>query len=169
MSKDVLPVVTDANLKCVVSRGIELKGLKLANIPLKNVMRDVKMEKYEFIPFDEQQAIEPVDVKTINDYVEDCNLLVDRLASPTNRIGKESTDRLATILRRTLSSDQALLKLLVTLYKKTFDENGNLIHSSKLNGQTVTDVLRDEQLDLTFDQLNTCYKNGRMMRAILGK
>lgn len=162
-------MVTDANLRCVVSRGIELKGLKLANIPLKNVMRDVKMEKYEFIPFDEQQAIESVDAKMLNDYVEDCNLLVDRLASPANRLGKEAADRLASILRRTLSGEQVLLKLLVTLYKKTFDENGNLIQASKLNAQTIAKVLQDEQLDLTFDQLSTCFKNGRMMRATLGK
>src|SRR5699024_4642044 len=162
--------VTDAGLKCVVSRGIEMKGLKFANIPLKNVMRDVKMEKYEFVPFNEPSAIEDVDAKELQQYIEECNLVADRLAAVLQKgeTSKAGGERFSAILRKPLAENQVLLKLLVALYRSVIDENGNLLDKT-LSGELVRQTIEANNLDLAQDMLNAVSKNGRLMRSSLGE
>lgn len=163
-------VVTDANLKCVVAKGIEMKGLKFANIPLKNVMRDVKMEKYEFVPFNEPSAIEDVDSRELQQYIDQCNLVTERITSVLQKgstSAQEQSDKLAAILRAPLAEAQVLLKLLVALYKAVFDENGNIV--GKPTAQLVRKIIEENSLNLSQDLLNSVTKNSRLMRSTLGK
>lgn len=132
-------------------------------------MRDVKMEKYEFVPFEEQKAIEDVDAKELMQYIEECNLIAEKLSTVMRKgeINKNNGDKLAAILRKPLSQEQVLLKLLVALYKSVFDENGNL-SGKKLTGELLRQQTDANNLDLAQDMLNAVSKNGRLMRSILG-
>lgn len=132
-------------------------------------MRDVKMEKYEFVPFAEPKAIEDVDAKELIQYIEECNLIAEKLAMVMGKgeINKNSGDKFAAILRKPLSQEQVLLKLLIALYKSVFDENGNL-SGTKLSGELLRQKTDANNLDLAQDMLNAVSKNGRLMRSILG-
>lgn len=163
-----IPVVTDAGLKCVASRGIEMKGLKFANIPLKNIMRDVKMEKYEFVPFTEVGAIEDVDAKELQVYIYACNMVADRLAAllpKGDSSGKGGS--IAAILHRPRAENEVLLKLLVEMYKSVVDENGNSL-GQNISADLVQKIVESNKLDFDKDLLNSVTKNGRIIRSSLG-
>ena len=158
----------------MVAKGFEMKGLKFANIPLKNVMRNVKMEKYEFVPFNEPNAIEEIDARELQNYIDQCNLVAEILADATflkkntsSEVKASSVqgDRLAAILRAPLEEKQVLLKLLVTLYKTIFDENGNQINRPTV--ELLYRTIKENDLNISQDLLNSVSKNGRLMRSIL--
>ncbi len=162
-----IPVITDAGLKCVVSRGIEMKGLKFANIPLKNVMRDVKMEKYEFVPFTEAGAIEDVDARELQSYIYSCNLVADRLAALLQKGDSAKGASISAILHRPHADNEVLLKLLAEMYKSVVDENGNPT-GQNISSDLVRKIVAENKLDFSKDLLNLVTKNGRIMRSSLG-
>lgn len=147
-----------------------MKGLKFANIPLKNIMRDVKMEKYEFVPFTEVGAIEDVDAKELQAYIYACNLVADRLASllpKSDSSGKGKGGSISAILHRPHADNEVLLKLLVEMYKSMVDENGNPSGQS-ISAHLVQKIVESNKLDFDKDLLNSVTKNGRIIRSSLG-
>lgn len=145
-----------------------MKGLKFANIPLKNIMRDVKMEKYEFVPFTEAGAIEDVDAKELQAYINACNMVSDRLAALLQK--GDSTRKGASIsalLHRPHSDNEVLLKLLAEMYKSVVDENGNP-RGQNISADLVKNIIESNKLDFNKDLLNSVTKNGRIIRSSLG-
>lgn len=171
---DSFEVITDANLKCSVSCGIEIKGLKFANIPLRNVMKDVKMEKYEFVPFVEQCSIEDVDRQELLQYISICNGIAKRIEYAHSKSSLPPYNnplfdyQLVNIMKRTVPDHQVFLKLMVTLYKMVFDENENILLNEPLTSHVVKQTILENDFDLSLDQLNNCSNNARLMRSTLG-
>ena len=165
-----LPVIIDSNLKYVASRGIEIRELKFVHISLKNVMRDVKLEKYEFVPFQEQKAIETVDYNELEQYIKDCDTMARSIILAGNKLSTQRIidENIARILNQNLSSEQILLNVLVNCFKCIVDENGNIIGDGILNWPTVQKIVIENGFDLSQDCLNTCHKNGRLIRSSLG-
>lgn len=162
-----IPVIADSNLEFVASKGIEMKGLKFVNIPLRNVMENVKMEKYEFVPFDESMAIESIDFNELNDYAQNC----ETLAEVIKQAGKQSTiifnDQLNNILKQKPNDNQVLLNILIQFYRTIIDENNNVIGDGKINWPMAQKIIGENKYDLSKDILNCCHKNGRLLRSTL--
>ena len=70
--KSSLPFVTDMNLKLVVTHGIEAKGITAVPIPRKVNKQNLKLDSYQFIANEENNAIEEVDRKEIMEYIKVC-------------------------------------------------------------------------------------------------
>lgn len=162
-----VPVITDSNLEFVASNGIEMKGLKFVNIPLRNVMENVKMEKYEFVPFDEPMAIETIDLNDLKDYVQNCELLFQVIKQAAAQSTFIFNDKLNNILKQNPNDNQVLLKILIQFYRTIIDENGNVIGDGKINWPTAQKIITENEFDLSKDILNCCHKNDRLMRSTL--
>ncbi|CAG2111003.1 unnamed protein product [Medioppia subpectinata] len=183
-SKSAL-VVTDSKRKSVISNGIELKRLTFAGIPLRNVMHEVQMEKYEWVPHTEDQAIEAPDAQRLRKYISDCNLLVDKISdslgadynqTKRNLFIKSDDKRnsLSALIARlsdtTGADEEVVLRLLFNLHNTLFDENGNSVGAdSKAMVGLCRKFLADNglQYDLSLDLLNKVHSNGRLMRSVL--
>ncbi len=65
----ILNFYADIYLKTVVTHGIELKGLLAVPIPRKFTTQQLRLESYQFIPNEENDAIEQIDKKDITEYI----------------------------------------------------------------------------------------------------
>ncbi len=171
-SQEIKTVITDSNLKCVISKGIELKGLMFANIPLKNIMRGVQMEKYEFVPNIEDNAIEEINAKELTDYISSCDMIALKLSKIFKKLDNQNNkdnnnEKLNKLLKLPNNDNQILLKLLISLYQSIFDENGNLVNERIINEESIKKLINENNYDLSLDILNLTSTNGRLMRSIL--
>jgi hypothetical protein len=66
----ILPVFIDMELKQTVTRGIEVNGIISAPIPRVNTAQDVVCESYQFIPNEENIAIETEFKKEVTEYLQ---------------------------------------------------------------------------------------------------
>jgi hypothetical protein len=66
----VLPLFADMNLKTVVTYGLEIKGMIAAPIPRMLDTQELKLESYQFIPNDENEAIGVMFKKEVTEYIE---------------------------------------------------------------------------------------------------
>jgi hypothetical protein len=68
-NSSILSFCSDLYLKTVVTHGIELKGLLAVPIPRKFTTQQLRLESYQFIPNEENDAIEEIDKKVIAEYI----------------------------------------------------------------------------------------------------
>ena len=61
--------MADLNLKLVVTHGIEVKGIIAMPITRKVNKQNLKLESYQFIANEENNAIEEIDRKEILEYI----------------------------------------------------------------------------------------------------
>ncbi len=66
----ILPVFADLHLKSIVTCGIELSNLIAAPIPRKLISQEVKCESHQFIPNEENNAIEEMFKNDIINYIQ---------------------------------------------------------------------------------------------------
>jgi uncharacterized protein (UPF0335 family) len=66
----ILPVFADFHLKSIITCGIELNNLIAAPIPRKLISQEVKCESYQFIPNEENNAIEEMFKNDIMNYIQ---------------------------------------------------------------------------------------------------
>jgi hypothetical protein len=65
-----LPFFADVSLKLIVTRGIEVNGLLAVPISRKTNISDLELESYQFIPNEENDAIEEIDKKELTEYIQ---------------------------------------------------------------------------------------------------
>lgn len=142
-------------------------------------MHEVQMEKYEFVGHNEDQAIEDIDLHELQQYVNQCNVLAEKIAESVGekafQKGETSSEAVHRIVNTTVSDSQTLLNLLINLYKSVFDENGNPVNNAKVNELIVRRILMtartsDEQrsqYDLALDRMNAIQSNERLLRSLL--
>ncbi len=65
----ILNFVADLHSRTVVTHGIEVKGLWAVPIPRRSAAQDLKLESYQFIPNEENDAIEEFNRKEITEYI----------------------------------------------------------------------------------------------------
>jgi hypothetical protein len=68
--KSILPFFADIRLKMIVTHGIEIKGILAVPMPRKGFIQGLELESYQFIPNEENDAIEQINKKEIKEYIE---------------------------------------------------------------------------------------------------
>ncbi len=66
----ILPVFADLHQKSIVTPGIEFNNLDAVPIPRKLMTQEVKCESYQFIPNEENNAIEEMFKNDITSYIQ---------------------------------------------------------------------------------------------------
>jgi hypothetical protein len=65
-----LPAFGDLSLRMIVTHGIEIKGLLAVPITRKALTQGLELESYQFIPNEENDAIEGINKKEITEYIQ---------------------------------------------------------------------------------------------------
>lgn len=151
-----------------MAHGIEIQGVEFVGIAHKNPLQNVKLEKYQFVPFNESAAIEQDHKESLLNYIESCNLLAKRMQSLTAKPTLVEIKQLEQILSQPTKDNQVLLNTLIALYQSVIDENGNVL-VEKFSPEMFSQVMRQNGFDLSFDLLNQDSSNIRLMRSSLGK
>ena len=134
------------------------------------------MEKYQFVPNDEDNAIEDIDAQQLRQYINDCDLLAKKIAESFERKAQTNNglnnEKLFELINKNIESNETLLNSLTNLYKSVFDENGNPVNNQNINENILRKILNNPsnestEYDLSFDKLNKIETNGRLMRSIL--
>jgi hypothetical protein len=68
--RSILPVFIDISLNMIVTHGIEIKNVLAVPIPRKGFTQGLELESYQFIPNEENDAIEQIDKKEITEYIQ---------------------------------------------------------------------------------------------------
>jgi hypothetical protein len=68
--RSVLPVFIDISLNMIVTHGIEIKNVLAVPIPRKAFAQGLELESYQFIPNEENDAIEQIHKKDITEYIQ---------------------------------------------------------------------------------------------------
>ena len=164
----------DANLKVIVSNGIEVKGLLPVSIPRKQLSNRLRLEKYEFVPYFEDNAIENSFKKQILTYINACSYVVQEMIKNSEK--ENASDKLILInddcekfdeklfdeMTTNFKDDQTLLKLLNDLLKEQNEsKNGtNWVNKIKKQVKTIEDEIEK-------DLINLIGRNERLIRPML--
>jgi hypothetical protein len=73
--KSILPFHVDMNSRMIVTKGIELEDLMALPMPRKTNLQDMKLESYQFIANEDNNAIEESAKTTVSEYIKVCILL----------------------------------------------------------------------------------------------
>jgi hypothetical protein len=66
----ILPVFADLHINSIITRGIEINNVQAVPIPRKLKTQEVKCESYQFIPNEENNAIEEMFKNDIISYIQ---------------------------------------------------------------------------------------------------
>lgn len=75
--ESVLPFHVDLNSRMIVANGVEIEDLMALPIPRKTNVQDQKLESYEFLANEDQNAIAESDKQYLMDYIKVCYLSSD--------------------------------------------------------------------------------------------
>ena len=173
-----VPVVIDMRLRALIAKGIEARGLIPVNVPRKFLSKELRLEKYQFIPYHEENAIEQYNRNELTQYLNVCTALCKQILTHA-KFDYVSTDQFVDELRDfhcdsklieemtlNIPEDQTMLNSLNYLYKNQFDDNKNLVDPNEL-----MDGLRGNmeklEFDLTKDIINLVGRNERMIRPFI--
>ena len=175
-----LPVFVDLALRTIVCKGIEVRGIVPVNIPRKHLSNGLRLEKYEFVPNFQENAIENVTKRELKAYTEACtslclkiikNMKMDHLEPLLTSAKNLSIDD-QTVQDMVISNrdEHVLLKIFSNFLKSQKDSNDNLLDKEEM--QAVFNKLKEEvktkpELDVTKDALNLVGRNEKLVRPLL--
>ena len=92
-----VPVIIDRELKAIVAKGIEFRDVISFNLPRKFLSDGLRLERYEFIPFDEDNAIENYNKNGLLKYFNVCSAICKQILE--NKIFKVNIDHFVNYLK----------------------------------------------------------------------
>ena len=92
-----VPVIIDRELKAIVAKGIEFRDVISFNLPRKFLSDGLRLERYEFIPFDEDNAIENYNKNGLLKYLNVCSAICKQILE--NKIFKVNIDHFVNYLK----------------------------------------------------------------------
>ena len=164
-----MPIVFDHRINVVVTKGLEIRGLK-ANIAARRVgAQTPSLEKYVFVPNHEECALSQTDKHNIDEYVNVCATLAAKIltsagkADKANAVLNGSKGATADVVSKYLelpSEDQVLLSALKELTESAKITASNL-------QENVSRVLQKYSADFSKDVLNNTYTRERFLRPLI--
>ena len=172
-----VPVFINIKLRALIARGIEIRGLIAVNLPRKFMSNGLRFEKYEFVPYYEQNAIENYNRNELITYLNVCTAICKQILEKTKFNFKTDgfTNNLKNIqinqkiideMTMEISEEHTLLNSLYSVLGNVNDVNKNVIECNEL-----ADDLREKsqkfEFDVTKDIVNLVGKNERLIRPLL--
>ena len=177
-----VPVVVDLNLRSVVGKGVEIRGFLPINIPRKQLSSGLRLEKYQFIPYNEDNAIESYYKNELHNYINLCSHLCLKILKNATEIDPKMNGLMNNFINLNpinddeiekqttkIDDEQTLLKILNHLHKGQVDANKNLVDQKEIESvikQLKKDVDKPE-FDLSKDTINLVGRNERLIRPFI--
>ncbi|XP_054155200.1 fatty acid synthase-like [Oppia nitens] len=88
-SDQLLNVVCDPRINVCVAKGLEIRGLKVNLAPRRQGAQVPTLEKYQFVAYDGDKALEDNELKDLNEYIEVCTSLTRKVLEAYGKQTKE--------------------------------------------------------------------------------
>ena len=174
----ILPVKFDIDLRAIVTKGLEVKGLIPVNIPRRPNVQGLTLEQYEFVPHSENEAIDQRFKNELVEYISVCNTLMSKFLKATDKDmgslqlnGYKLADEelVKQYLERPIPNEKhVLMNLLKELIALKYDENGNIIDGKIDNlDEQIREITSKKEFDLSNDLIVTAACNERLLRSTL--
>lgn len=172
-----LAVVNDPRINVCVAKGVEIRGLKVNLAPRRQGAQIPTVEKYQFIPYEEDCALETYEKANIDEYVAVCSSLAKKVleasgakASEIKQLFKDYKEVDESVLKRYITApapEHALvqvLKELITVdkkiglteaFKKIFSKYGENLAKDLLANVYLKERFLRSTLDVVMENLNS--------------
>ena len=172
-----VPFIVDLNLRSIITKGLEIEGIIPVGLPRKFLTKELRLEKYSFIPHQEDNAIENYDKNQLTKYINVCSAICKKILEKTkfnintnelinNLKNVKVDDKLIEEMTIQIHEDHTLLNCLNSILTSQNDVNRNVVDCNEL-----IDEIRQKseklEFDLSKDILNLVGKNERLIRPLL--
>ena len=164
-----MPIVFDPRINVVVTKGLEIRGLK-ANIAARRVgAQSPALEKYVFVANHEECALSQTDKDNLDEYVNVCATIAAKVLNAAGKADKANTvlngskGVTADLVSKYLevpSDDQVLLSALKELSESSLNQNSNL-------QENIARIVQKYSPDFSKDVLNNTYIRERFLRPLV--
>ena len=164
-----MPVVFDPRINVVVTRGMEVRGLKVNVAPRRQGVQTPSLEQYAFVPNVEEVALSAADKRQLSEYLTVCASLAAKALREGGKSqkaqellsgGKEASPELLHKYLELPAEDQVLLTAL-----KELTETNKL--TAKNLQDNVSRVAAKYAKDLAKDLLNSTFTRERFLRPLI--
>ena len=80
-----LNIVCDPRINVCVAKGLEIRGLKVNLAPRRQGAQTPVLEKYRFVPYSEDKALEDFEKRNLNEYIEVCTSLTRKVLEASGK------------------------------------------------------------------------------------
>jgi fatty acid synthase len=101
-----LDVVSDPRINVCIAKGLEIRGLKVNLAPRRQGAQVPTLEKYRFVSYNEDNALEENDSKNLNQYIQVCSSLARKVLEASGK----SSSQVQEILNGFKEADDSVLK-----------------------------------------------------------
>ena len=168
-----VPLLVNTKLKALIANGIEIRGLMAVNLQRKFFSNELRLEKYEFIPYYEDNAIESYNKNEIIKYLDVCLAICKQILENTkiniktegfiNSLKYIKIDqKIIDEMTMEISEDHTLLNLLYNVLSSHKDFNNNIELADDLRQKS-----KKLQFDVSKDIINLVGRNERFIRPLL--
>ena len=164
-----MPIVADPRINVVVTRGLEIRGLKANIAPRRQGVQTPSLEKYTFIPNNEAGALSETDKREVEEYLQVTATLAasvlkkaGKAADATKVMGglKEASPETVSLYTENPTEEQVVLSVFKEL-NETADIKANNLQ------ENLTRVALKFGKELSKDLLNNTYTRERFLRPSL--
>ena len=168
-----VPMIVNNNLNAIITKGLEVKGMISVMMPRKFLSKDLRLERYQFIPFYENDAIENYYRNELTTYLNVCsaickqileksgiNIQIDGLMKNLNNLKVEQ--KLIDELLLNISEEHTLFNALNLLAAQK-DLNKNFF----VENEIINDLRQKLEFDISKDIINLAGRNERLIRPML--
>ena len=172
-----VPFIVDLNLRAIVTKGLEIKGIVPVGYPRKFLTKELRLEKCAFIPHQEDNAIENYDKNQLTKYINVCSAICKKILEKTkfnvntdefinNLKNIKVDDKQIEEMTIQVHEDHTLLNCLNTILMRQNDVNKNIVDYNELIDEIIQ---KNDNLafDVSKDILNLVGKNERLIRPLL--
>jgi len=163
------------------SKGLEIKGFLPVNVPRRPGQQGLLLEKYQFIPQNEEKAIELNDKNKLIEYIQVCCTLGQRLVEMSPKVNKLQMNgfKIADeevvakyVNKKDENTNQILLKIFNELESLKIDDNSNIVvgkdDKEVIQLETALKNIFDKpENDISLDYINSMFNSERFIRPSL--
>ena len=164
-----VPVLFNANIKALIAKGIEIKGFMAINIPRRCLSNGLRFEKYQFIPYYEDDAIESYNRNETIKYLNVCSSICKQILE--NQKFNFKSDKITIDLENiqfdqklideiSNNEDHTLLKSLYSVLSIQKNFNNNIQETNDLTEKA-------QRFDISKDIINLVGRNERLIRPLI--
>ena len=166
-------VIFDKKLKALIGNGIEITGIKFSNLNRKSVLNKLRLEKYQFIPYYEDNAIENYHRNEIMKYLNVCSAICKQIFEKTEYNLKKIENFDDIIMN--IQIDQKIIDEMIMnineehILLNTLCSILNIEGDLSNNTDSVYNLKQRKELnfDLSYDLINLVGRNERLIRPMI--
>ena len=162
-------VIYNLKLESLITKGIEITTINTANIQRKILPTGLRLETYEFIPYNQDNVIDSYYRNEMLKYLDICSAICKQIHEKyklknniINNLRIKIRQKLVDEMTMNISKDHTLLNILSSVLNDQLDFNNNIELANDLK-----EKIGKLEFDVSKDIINLVGRNERLIRPLL--